>query len=332
MSISKKIIQGEINKLTPRAAMGLPEHYQPPKVTHSRASFQDAIETEEVALLEQLEDPATALDARMSAALMLALTGDSRIRCFDPLMVTVPAASVRLGLSQDRVDELFQKYETYGVQRSWIEKECPQFDVDLAAFRIGAFPVTNQEYELFLRCSPERAAIPTAWPDGIVPKGLENHPVYTVTAEAADAYAAWLSQKTGRKFRLPTEYEWEYTAAGAAGHDYPWGNTFDETACNTLELGVLTTTAVGIFPEGRSWCGAYDMAGNVEEYVQTSYHSYPGGAIVHDDLYDMLGAYRIARGGAFNRFQDLARCQRRHGPYPNSLYAMGFRLAEEIEG
>ena len=332
MSVANMIIEGEINKLTPRAAMGLPEHYQPPKVSHSRAVILEALQTEETSLLAQLEDPGIALDARMSAALVLSLIGDSRIRCFDPEMVTLPAATVTLGLSQDRIDELFQKFETYGVQRSWIEKECPQFSVDLSAFRIGAFPVTNLEYEHFLRSCPKRSAIPTAWPDGLVPKGLENHPVYTITAEAADAYAKWLSHKTGRKFRLPTEYEWEYAAAGVEGCDYPWGNVFDENACNTLELGILTTTAVGIFPEGRSWCGAYDMAGNVEEYVQTTYHPYPGGEIVHDDLYDMLGAYRIARGGAFNRFQDLARCQRRHGPYPNSLYAMGFRLAEEIEG
>jgi formylglycine-generating enzyme required for sulfatase activity len=97
-----------------------------------------------------------------------------------------------------------------------------------------------------------------------------------------------------------------------------------------MELGLLSTTPVGSFPEGASPFGVLDMAGTVEEYVSTHYHAYPGGDLVEDDLFKAVGCYRIARGGAFNRFSDLARCGRRHGPYPKSLYAIGFRLAEDI--
>jgi formylglycine-generating enzyme required for sulfatase activity len=73
------------------------------------------------------------------------------------------------------------------------------------------------------------------------------------------------------------------------------------------------------------------MAGNVEEYVADVYGRYPGSALaVCDDLVRARGRYRVARGGSFTRFRDLARCKRRHGRFPKPIYVMGFRLAEDI--
>jgi formylglycine-generating enzyme required for sulfatase activity len=72
------------------------------------------------------------------------------------------------------------------------------------------------------------------------------------------------------------------------------------------------------------------MAGNIEEFTADSYRPYPGGRAVLDDLYERNPQYRIARGGSFARHGDLARCQRRHGWYPKELYAMGFRLVEDV--
>ena len=70
------------------------------------------------------------------------------------------------------------------------------------------------------------------------------------------------------------------------------------------------------------------MAGNVEEYVSNDYQPYSGGRNIADDLAVTQGAYRIARGGSFSRFGDLARCARRHGRYQRDIYAMGFRLVQ----
>lgn len=71
------------------------------------------------------------------------------------------------------------------------------------------------------------------------------------------------------------------------------------------------------------------MAGNVEEYVADVYRPYPGGAAIDDHLSQIHGEYRVARGGSFARFRDLARTRRRHGHNPlSATYAMGFRLAE----
>jgi formylglycine-generating enzyme required for sulfatase activity len=241
----------------------------------------------------------------------------------------VPDGTAVLGTEEEAVDGLHQDTARFGVRRDWIAKECPRHRAVVAAFRIGIHQVTNEEYRCFLSDTAE-PELPTSWLYGRFHPAVSNHPVYTVTPEAADRYAAWLAARTGRPFRLPTEAEWEYAAGGGAGLRYPWGDVWEQDRANTLETGLLGTSPVGAFPSGRSWCGALDMAGNVEEYVSDRYRPYPGGRLVQDDLFRRMGHYRIARGGAFNRFRDLARNQRRHGPYPRSLYAMGFRLAEDI--
>jgi formylglycine-generating enzyme required for sulfatase activity len=190
--------------------------------------------------------------------------------------------------------------------------------------------VTNREYRDFLLDSGHEG-LPTSWPLGRYPAERGNHPVHTVTADAAAAYAQWLSRKTGRGFRLPDEAEWEHAAGGPDGLEFPWGETFDTERANTVESGLMTTVPVGIYPQGRSPFGLDDMAGNVEEYVAGHYAPYPGGTAISDDLALVWPkGYAVARGGGFSRFRDLARCRRRHGLYPRPLYAIGFRLAEDL--
>ncbi|QZL09283.1 formylglycine-generating enzyme family protein (plasmid) [Streptomyces sp. BHT-5-2] len=309
--------------------MGLPEGYVEPRAERL-AHFAQVAGTPPARLADLVEDAALPLEHRLAAGTALALVGDPRIDWEAPEMLPVPAGRALLGTPDSEVDALHADSAQFGVQRSWVAKECPRHTLPIAAFNIAKYPVTNGEFAVFLKDTghPE---LPSNWNYGRFDPAAANHPVYTVTAESADAYAHWLGRRTGRRFRLPTEQEWEYAAAGPEGLRHPWGDTFSAQAANTLETGLLMTSPVGAFPEGRSWCGALDMAGNVEEYTSSTYGPYPGGEIVHDDLYRRLGAYRIARGGAFNRFRDLARCQRRHGPYPRSLYAMGFRLAEDAQ-
>ncbi|MER6046080.1 SUMF1/EgtB/PvdO family nonheme iron enzyme [Streptomyces sp. NPDC001793] len=323
------LVDADINSLTDRAAMGLPEGYVEPRAERL-AHFAQVAGVPPARLADLVEDAALPLEHRLAAGTALALVGDPRIDWEAPEMLPVPAGRALLGTPDSEVDALHADSAQFGVQRSWVAKECPRHTLPIAAFNIAKYPVTNGEFAVFLKDTghPE---LPSNWNYGRFDPAAANHPVYTVTAESADAYAHWLGRRTGRRFRLPTEQEWEYAAAGPEGLRHPWGDTFSAQAANTLETGLLMTSPVGAFPEGRSWCGALDMAGNVEEYTSSTYGPYPGGEIVHDDLYRRLGAYRIARGGAFNRFRDLARCQRRHGPYPRSLYAMGFRLAEDAQ-
>ncbi|MFH8386361.1 formylglycine-generating enzyme family protein [Kitasatospora sp. NPDC018058] len=326
--VHSNLVDADINALTDRAAMGLPEGYVEPRAERLEC-FDLVGECDTARLAATAEDASLTLEHRLAAGTVLALTGDPRIRWDDPAMVDVPAGRALIGTPDGEVDELHRDAEQFGVQRSWVQKECPRHPVELAGFRIAVYPVTNAEYAVFLK-STGHNELPSNWSYGRFAPSAANHPVHTVTADSADAYAAWLSRHTGRRFRLPTEQEWEYAAGGPEGPRYPWGGTWHTEAANTLESGLLMTSPVGVYPQGRSWCGALDMAGNVEEYTSSTYRPYPGGQLVEDDLYKRMGEYRIARGGAFNRFRDLARCQRRHGPYPRSLYAMGFRLAEDV--
>ena len=190
----------------------------------------------------------------------------------------------------------------------------------------GRYPVTIFEYRTFLIDSGHPHLFSTWLHE---PGLIGNLPVYGVTPADADAYAAWLSAKMGRCFRLPSEGEWEVAAGGGDGRVYPWGNDFGPDRANTLESGLLSATPVGIFPAGASPFGCLDMAGNVEEFVADCYRPYPGAQAVRDDLDPSGAGYRIARGGSFTRYRDLARCQRRHGHYSKPIYAIGFRLAED---
>jgi formylglycine-generating enzyme required for sulfatase activity len=323
------VVLGNPHELDDRAAMGLPATFVerlPPDLFAAQA---DLFRLPADRLAAVCASESVPLGRRYAAGSILALVGDPRIRPDDPEAVDVPAAWVMIGLPADEVGRVVDRWSGVGVVESWIRKECPRHATWIGAFRIMRYPVTNLEYRAFLD-DTGLDALPTSWRLGCYPAHRANHPVWTVRPEHADAYAAWLAARTGRRFRLPTEAEWEYAASGGrADHEYPWGAEFQPGFANTVEAGPLATTPVGIYPAGRSPFGAADMAGNVEEFVADEYAPYPGGTPVADDLVTTAGAYRVARGGSFTRFGDLARCTRRHGWFDRQIYAVGFRLVEE---
>ena len=315
------------DEMTDRQLMGLPDHFE--------AKFESCLLKDWLAyarepaekLVEYVQDPLSPLVVRLTAGKILALSPDIRIRPFAPQMQEVPGGEVRVGLDTAEIDSVMHAMQGLGLQRSWIEKETPRFTVLLAPFRIGKYQVTNLEYRAFLEDSLEHR-IPENWPFGQYPADRSNHPVYGLSVDDVESYIDWLNQRTQREFRLPSEAEWEYAAAGPENRIFPWGDDFFPDRCNTAESGIFCTTPVGSFPGGESPFGCHDMAGNVEEYVSDDYAPYPGGCAIADDLANTIGGYRIARGGSFTRFRDLARNCRRHGKYPRAIYVMGFRLAE----
>lgn len=316
-------------KMTDRERLGLPEGYM-------QTRFEDEIPALYARLIgcddlvDRLEDIATPLAERLVAGNILALTGDPRIATLAPEMIAIEGGEVRIGLDESEIDAVLSRFLHIGLDEKWIRKECPEHVVSLKDFRIAKYPVTNFEYREFLIDSGYDE-LPSSWEFRRYPVERSNHPVYTLNAQAADAYAAWLSAKTGRAFRLPTEAEWEHAASGWGRLEFPWGNEYEPDFANTVETGIFSTTPVGIFAEGNSPFGVADMAGNVEEYVQDLYGAYSQGQFIDDHLVQLNGAYRVARGGCFSRLRDLARTRRRHGRNPASqTYAMGFRLAEDI--
>ena len=159
-----------------------------------------------------------------------------------------------------------------------------------------------------------------------------------ITWDDAVAYCRWISDKTGRRYRLPSEAEWEKAASWGTEADketdrqvdkeqkqrYPWGDAFDATKCNTLESGIGTTTAVGAYSAkgGDSPCGAADMAGNVREWTSTRWgaeRSQPQYAPPYDPgdgrenltKDEPFREYRIVRGGSYQDGADRATCTAR---------------------
>ncbi|MBK9051030.1 MAG: SUMF1/EgtB/PvdO family nonheme iron enzyme [Chloroflexi bacterium] len=126
--------------------------------------------------------------------------------------------------------------------------------VELAEFWVDAYEVSHTQYADYVAATG--ATPPASWPDGALPADLAEHPVEGVTWDDAAAYCAWAGK------RLPGEAEWEAAARGPHGWRYPWGN--DAAAVSLPSSG---TYPIGTNPTNRSFAGAYDMAGNVWEWV-----------------------------------------------------------------
>lgn len=155
------------------------------------------------------------------------------------------------------------------------ESTAPAHKVRVGSFWIGQYEVTNRQFEQMKKRprSPESPG--------------DRYPVVGVTKAECEEFAALLSKKDGRHYRLPTEAEWEYAARGGLeSAEYPWG---DESPAG--RSCVLTTSAkpVGSFPPNGY--GLYDMAGNVSEWVKESFYKYDSSERRKDIL--------IARGGSF---------------------------------
>lgn len=101
-------------------------------------------------------------------------------------------------------------------------------EIHLDACCIGRFEVTNAEYKAFLDATHHRGT-PRYWKDGVYPEGKANHPVLFVSLVDAEAYCAWISDKTGWHIVIPSSEEWEKAARGPKGWLYPWGNDKDSS-------------------------------------------------------------------------------------------------------
>jgi len=269
---------------------------------------------------------------RAAAGSVLSTIGDERDLTE---LVLVPAGPFLMGTQPEQVEAQvtttmawYEKnrpdstVKEAGV-RYWIERELPQHEVTLAAFRISKYPVTNEQYAQFVAATSHQP--PEHWRSDTPPSELFNHPVVNVSWHDANAYCAWLSQQRGELVRLPTEAEWEKAARGIDGRIYPWGNEFDADRCNMFETKIGMTSAVGAFPSGNSPYGVADMAGNVLEWTSSQYRAYP---YQPDDGREEPtgGDTRTLRGGAFGNIEGNVRCANRVSISPTFRFAfVGFR-------
>jgi formylglycine-generating enzyme required for sulfatase activity len=297
------------------------------------------------------------VQTRMEAGDALGLLGDPRIT--DDAWVEVPAGEFLMGTTPQELEEIVKRYGKGWAD--WAKREVPQHRVHVDVFRIGRYPVTNQEFKRFMDAGgydtcrywsdggwqwlqrkpeeekdlPERRSgegrnEPAYWNDPNLGIRKPNRPVVGVTWYEAVAYCNWLTEKLrregkigeGEEVRLPTEAEWEKAARGTDGRWWPWGNEWDEGRANTSEGGVHEFTPVGIYPSGVSPFGVFDMAGNVWEWTSSLYKPYPYEADDGREDQDRDGS-RVIRGGSWLNPQDLARCASRRGLHPDLRFRGG---------
>ncbi len=228
------------------------------------------------------------------AVTMLPATGSVAQKFHPPKTIAIPAGPFLSG--SDRAERemayrLDEKAYGHSVTRKnrWYESELARTTRETGAYHIMVNPVTNQDYARFVAGTghpapavdrktwkayrlihPFKRTAKFQWHGGKMPEGRGNHPVTMVTIADARAYAAWLSEKTGKVWRLASEIEWEKAMRGTDGRIFPWGDQWDAARLNSHDAGPFDTMPVGSFPNGASPYGVTDAVGQVFEWVSDS--------------------------------------------------------------
>ncbi len=239
-------------------------------------------------------------------------------------MVPVPAGSFVLGSPEEEADRRGE--------------EGPAHEVSVDAFWIGTHEVTWDEYHVFMSrldlqaraAKKTEATSQDAFADAVsrptppyVPMdfgmGVSGHPAVSMTQLAAKQYTKWLSMKTGRFYRLPTEAEWEYACRAGTSTAFSFG---DDPAL-LGEYGWFYKNSKGTYQKvgtkkPNPW-GLFDMHGNVSEWVLDGFSSegYPTreGSVKNPLVWPEKEYPRVVRGGSWDddpdRLRSAARRQSR---------------------
>lgn len=276
-----------------------------------------------------------------------------------PPMVTIPAGQFTMGSMAPMIGD-----------GSSNPSEQPPHPVRIASFRMAQYETTVGQFRAFVDATGHKtqdqcwqfdradmaALKDVKWNTPAHAPG-EFHPVMCVTWEDANAYVAWLSAQSGRRFRLPSEAEWEYAARAGTGTSYPPGDDADglcrhanmkdrrfkaalkrdhglDMLATDCDDGAEYTTVVGMYP--ANGFGLYDMIGNVAEWVadcqHADYRGAPANGAAWSDACEQDGDFFITRGGSYSAPRSVLRSAARgHGGRTNaSGLGEGFRIAEDI--
>jgi formylglycine-generating enzyme required for sulfatase activity len=211
----------------------------------------------------------------------------------------------------------FQMGDTFGDGR---DDEKPVHEVCVSDFSIGKYEVTQGQWQKIMGSNPSSFS-----------SCGEDCPVENVSWDAAQAFIQILSTKSGKKYRLPTEAEWEYAArSGGKQEKYSGGGDIDAVAWSSRNSGRQT------HPVGRKQAnglGVYDMSGNVWEWVNDWYHrDYYEKSLRDNPQGPTTGSYRVNRGGSWYADPASVRASVRYSDVPGlRYYSLGFRLVAPVQ-
>jgi formylglycine-generating enzyme required for sulfatase activity len=209
------------------------------------------------------------------------------------------------------------------------DDEKPVHRVWVDVFDLAAYQVTNAEFGRFL--SATGAPPPPQW--------TQEHfndpkmPVVAVSWHQAASYCDWLSNTTGRRYRLPTEAEWERAARGGAETLlYPWGDAPPENVPDYAKRWKLGPEPVGLYPPNAF--GLYNMADNVHEWCSDWYDdTYYSHSSERNPMGPASGVRKASRGGSWRHHIKVTRTAARSSIPPEFQYAdYGFRVARSLPG
>jgi formylglycine-generating enzyme required for sulfatase activity len=229
-----------------------------------------------------------------------------------PEMVLVPGSVISLDLSGG---DDFIPYP-----------ELPEEGKMVDSFLIDRYPVTNEQYYVYLLASGYRpsdtAGYLRHWQSGIYKQGQDKYPVVNISLEDMQAYARWAGK------RLPTQAEWQLAAQGTDKRLWPWGNDFHGTYCNN-SFGRLTP--VNAFPKGQSPYGVMDLVGNVWQMTGDVYFNgtYYSGVIRGGSFYKPDSSWWYLQGGPqpLNKTQIMLLVS----PGFDRSSTVGFRCVKDID-
>jgi formylglycine-generating enzyme required for sulfatase activity/class 3 adenylate cyclase len=199
--------------------------------------------------------------------------------------------------------------------------EKPIHQVNVGSFALGRFSVTIGEWK---QCVAAKAC-------SYEPSGDDDLPAYNLSWNDAQQYVAWLSNLTKKKYRLPTEAEWEYAARAGAGTKYWWGNQLVAGMANCKDCGdgsdQRRPMKVASFTPNPF--GLFDMTGGVEQWVADCwYRDYQGAPRDGSARETANCRERVLRGGSWRNDASYLRAASRNRYDPGVRYlAHGFRVA-----
>ena len=231
-------------------------------------------------------------------------TGCDKEKTPEIAMVYVEGGTFMMGATEEQGDD------------AW-DSEKPVHSVTLDGFYIGKFEVTQAQWAAVMGTTVSQQRDTAAEYYGQDPSDWslygvgDNYPMYYVSWEEAQSFCEKLSAQTGKKYRLPTEAEWEYAARGgnnADGTKYAGSGNLDEVAWYRVNSDGENGNVYGTHPVGTkrpNGLGIYDMSGNVWEWCQDWYGSYGSSSAVNPQG-PSSGSYRV-RGGCWASYARLCR-------------------------